>query len=200
MADVVLRQEVPAVDPAPGVHHKVASPGKFARVKDFVVVFFIFRKSDIPHDQIIGLFVIPEAVMVCLDKIKLVCGGDVVKIFKHGELYVVIRLHNADIFSLCPVDAGVHGFSIAAVRLVYEDNAAVFGCIFLQDGKAVVRRSVVHADDLDIGKSLPHNALHAFSQIFTDVVGGNNDRYFWHVVLLLLSGPYTSSSFLSVSH
>ena len=180
MADVILSEEIPPVNAAPGVHHIQKGFRILRRIKYLPVVFLIGGKMIIGQLHISGCRIRLKAVKIRLYKVKIILTGDFIKILIHFQRHIVIRLHNSDILSARRVQSAVHGFSVAAVRPVQKNDARILRRVFLQHRKGPVCRAVIDADNLNVRQCLAPHRLHTLFQIIFLIVNRYQNGYFCH--------------------
>ena len=100
--------------------------------------------------------------------------GQSEQIAEHIRLYPVIGLHDADVGAARRIQRGIHGLAVAAVRPVEHFHPWVARGPGIQTGRGFIRRTIVHADELDvISDSLFFQTFDADKEVVPAVVNGN---------------------------
>ena len=97
---------------------------------------------------------------------------------------VVVGVDEQDVLAARKPDAHVARLGNAAVLAMERADASVFRSVGVEKLRRAVSRTVVQAENLDIGKRLLDQAIQALREVAFDVVDGDNDRNLWiiHVV------------------
>ena len=96
--------------------------------------------------------------------------------FQEIRIDPVVRIHEIDIFSLRLRETTVPGTAVKAL-LLQTDHAQTGVSLSLlgQDGRGIIRRQVIDAEDFNVAKGLAEDGVQAFPEIRGRVIDRNDD-------------------------
>ena len=103
--------------------------------------------------------------------------GEREQILEHGWKEVIVGFDDGDVVPRSKLDPTIACGAVPLVFLVDDADAGIGGGVALHDGKGIVGRSVVEADDLHIARRLILDAFQTLVEKSGDVADGNDYRY-----------------------
>ncbi len=136
----------------------------------------------------------PDAVLADCRKQKLI----------HVFLHVVIAVHKAKVFALCPVYPRISCGGGTAVFLVEHADPCILPGQPVSQFTGPVRGAVIHQQDLQIAVGLPAQGFHASWQVLRHIIDRHDNAeqrfFFFHVHVFshppALSSPKANSNIL----
>lgn len=93
----------------------------------------------------------------------------------------VVGIHHANKIAISNRQPTIAGLGNTPIhRTFYHLNAIILPSIFIQDRQGIVCRTIVHTDDLKVGKRLVSQRLQAFGQERCCIIDRYKNRYFIH--------------------
>ena len=102
-----------------------------------------------------------------------------VQCFIHFRRDIVVGIHKADPCAPCCVQPGVAGGRKPPVFLVDHPDAGILRGGGIAQRRAIIRRAVLHKDQLKVRKGLRQNGINTFWQIAFHIVHRHDDAEQW---------------------
>ena len=97
------------------------------------------------------------------------------KFWKKCNIPHIIPIQETNPFAFSIIKGEVTGGGDTGIWFVENAEAMVFLGVFIEDGTGVIRRAIVHAQTFPIGKGLRKHGVQALTQVWRDIVNGNDD-------------------------
>jgi hypothetical protein len=112
--------------------------------------------------------------MSTMGDVRAILDGITMQSLIHIRLYLIVAIYKSDPLPGCFRNAPETGGSNTTVFLVNDMQIGMCSRIPIQDFSGIIRGTVIHCNDLDVGICLCKNAVKASWQIRSDIIYGHD--------------------------